>query len=572
MSDKHPQALLAAPHLVPRMPSKSPHITRLATAGTSPLLLSLAAAAWLVLLDNFGFWRTFMAARPGTAFQQIAAGMGVALVLVLLFGAALRPLLSHRLGAAVVALLMIASGGIAHYVDGWGVLIDKNMVRNAIETDTREVRELVSWSALADLTIRGLVPALFLLLIRTRRSGIWGASKQTVGLAVAGLAVAALLLTTSYGTLATTFRNHRELRLQLVPSNYINAVLGHFKGATSAPVTLTKVAPDAKLVPSPASRPRVLVLLVGETARAANFSLGGYGRDTNRDLAQSGITYFPRVTSCGTDTATSLPCMFSNIGADTFSVSQAQARENALDVLQRTGVQVTWLENNSGCKGVCARVPTRAPAPTPDSASLCSESGCHDGILVQSLKDELHATDTDALVVLHMMGSHGPSYFKRYPAPGRFTPTCDTNRIQQCSREALVNTYDNSIDYTSTVIRQVVDVARNNADRLDIAVIYVSDHGESLGENNIYLHGLPPSLAPREQKEVPMLGWLSPPAAKALKLAEGCLSAISQAQYSHDNLFHTLIGFHGVSTTAYKPDLDLIARARAAPGCSQAAN
>lgn len=201
-------------------------------------------------------------------------------------------------------------------------------------------------------------------------------------LGVVAASVASALLATSYGTLASTFRNHRELRFQLVPTNYINAVYGYIKGEDTTPTALLQVAPDARRTETLSGRPLVLVLIVGETARAANFSLGGYARQTNTALVNRDILYFQNVVSCGTDTATSLPCMFSGLGAEDFSVQKARERENVLDVLLRTGVSVQWLDNNSGCKGVCARVPTRQ-MPTSGINGLCGEDACLDEILTR---------------------------------------------------------------------------------------------------------------------------------------------------------------------------------------------
>lgn len=260
------------------------------------------------------------------------------------------------------------------------------------------------------------------------------------------------MLLTSYGTLASTFRNHRELRFQLVPTNVVNAVYGYLKGSRVTPAAWEQVAPDATRATVPSAKPLVLVFILDETARAANFSLGGYERDTNAVLAGSGAVYFNRVVSCGTDTATSLHCMFSDLGAERFLIAKARTRENVLDVLQRTGVGVEWIDNNSGCKEVCGRVPTQQ-LPTEDDGKLCSAGACLDGVLVTALDTSLARVQRDSVIVLHQMGSHGPSYFKRYPPPGRFQPTCETNRIQACDVRALVNTYDNSIDYTSQTLR-----------------------------------------------------------------------------------------------------------------------
>lgn len=533
----------------------------------SPLTIALGTSLWILAFDNLSFWKTFLSAQPGKWSDQVIAAAGLALVLVFALSSVFRPLAGARAGRVLMAVIVLLSGAVAHYMDAWGIVIDRNMIRNISETDVREVSELFAWSALSDITLRGGLPALLLLLVPIHRLTRTRMAMETLALLGATAVATAALLFLQYGTLATTFRNHRELRLQLVPSNYVKAVHSYFKGVGTSSAAPQIVAADAVRSLTPSSRPRVLVLMVGETARAANFSLGGYARSTNSHLSKSEITYFSSVTSCGTDTATSLPCMFSNIGARDFNLAKAKASENVLDVLVRAGVQVTWLENNSGCKGVCARVPT-LPMPKQGPAAICGESGCQDEVLIDALAASLARVNGDSLLVMHLMGSHGPSYFKRYPAPGPFQPTCDTNRIQTCEREALINTYDNTIDYTSKVIAQAIDVAQSYQNGMDISLIYISDHGESLGERNIYLHGLPPSFAPREQLDIPMIGWLSPPASVALKVSASCLSSLGKRPLSHDNLFHTLLGYHGISTATYRAELDLFAMAQRLPACA----
>jgi lipid A ethanolaminephosphotransferase len=552
----------------PDLPHSPGHPTR----GISAAWACIATSAWIVAIDNFSFWRTFFEAQQPPSFFAGVVALSVGLVLVALFGTVLRILCLARLGLVVMTVVLIASAAAAHYVDSWGVLFDKAMIRNIVETDFREARELLAWPALTDLALRGLLPAGLLWYVGVRQSTVTQTLVQSTGFAVSTAVLGGIVALAFYGTLATTLRIHRELRFQLVPSNYINATYGFLKTqkADRAPATVATVAADATRKSEPHQKPKVLILVVGETARAANFSLGGYARDTNAALSKETIFYFDNVTACGTDTATSVPCMFSDLGAANFTVSKAQARENVLDILQKTGIDVVWFDNNSGCKGVCDRV-LSVQMPTTSENDLCSEGACQDGILIEALKNKLSNVTQDATIVLHQLGSHGPAYYKRYPQPGRFQPTCDTNRIQTCPRQALVNTYDNSIDYTTQVLAQAIDAARQYESKFDMSLLYISDHGESLGEKGIYLHGVPPMLAPSEQRLVPMLVWFSPSASKRLYLPQVCITDVAKDSYSHDNLFHTLLGLQGVATNAYNADLDIFARARKSPECKSIA-
>lgn len=198
-------------------------------------------------------------------------------------------------------------------------------------------------------------------------------------------------------------------------------------------------------------------------------------------------------------------------------------------------------------------------------AALCAGGECLDGVLLQGLRDGLAAAASDSLLVLHMKGSHGPAYYKRYPPAGRrFEPTCDANEIQRCGVEALRNTYDYGIAYTSEVLAKQIDLLAAQAGRVDSVLLYISDHGESLGERNIYLHGLPRMLASREQTHVPMLAWLLPGAWQRLGVNEAALRQLAMQPLTHDNLAPTLLGLLGVRTSAVRVELDLMALARRA--------
>lgn len=549
-ADRHPD-----PSTTPFRPSKA------VAAGP----LCWAVALWLLAVDNAGFWRTLWSARDLSSWRSVLALLALAAVLWVLFSLILRLLCWRWTAKPVLVLTLLVSALAAHFIGSYGILIDKGMIRNVLQTDWREAADLSSASLWWDFAFRGLLPAAVVLAVQVQPVP-WPRAMTAVARHAALLALLLLAaLAAFYGDYAAAARNQRELRHLLTPTNVLNGFFGLGKErARRAPAQLVAVGGDAARPAAAAgARPLLVLLVVGETARSANFSLGGYGQPTNQALAGKGVVYFGNVTSCGTDTATSLPCMFSDLGAQRFSVAAAAGRENVLDILQRAGVPVRWLDNNSGCKGVCKRVGTQylfgAAAP-----GLCGAEECMDDVLLRQLRADTALPAADALVVLHMKGSHGPAYFKRYPAAARhFSPTCDTNQIQSCARQALLNTYDNSIAYSSDVLARTIDWLADNAERMDSVLLYVSDHGESLGEANIYLHGLPKLLAPREQTQVPMIAWLSAGAQKRLRLDTQALQDIGGDAFTHDNLFHTLLGAFSVRTGAYRPDLDLWAIARA---------
>lgn len=536
----------------------------------SAAALCWAAALWLLVVDNAGFWRTLWGARDLSSSRSILAVMAIAAVLWVLFSLILRMLCWRWVGKPLLATVLLVSALAAHFIGSYGVLIDKGMIRNVLQTDWREAADLSSASLWLDFAWRGLLPAALVLAVPVKRLR-WptvaaGVAKHAVALTLLLLAALAAF----YGDYAAAARNHRELRHLLTPTNVANGFVGLWKDRARPAAAFITVGADAvRPAAADGSKPLLVVLVVGETARAANFSLGGYARATNQALAGKGVVYFDKVTACGTDTASSLPCMFSDLGAQRFTVTAAAGRENALDVLQRAGVAVRWLDNNSGCKGVCQRVGTQFLAQGA-MAGPCGTEECFDEMLLRGLRAGMPEPVTDSLVVLHMKGSHGPAYYKRYPSDARrFVPTCDTNQIQSCDRQALINTYDNSIAYTSDVLAQTIDWLAGEADRMDSLLLYLSDHGESLGEGNVYLHGLPMLLAPAEQTRVPMMAWLSAGAAQRLQLDAGALQGVAGDTYSHDNLFHTLLGAFGTQTQAYRAELDLWATARVTRGAPE---
>ena len=341
------------------------------------------------------------------------------------------------------------------------------------------------------------------------------------------------------------------------------------------------------------ARPLVLVLVVGETARAANWGLNGYARQTTPELAalatlnrQPGppaLVNFRDVTSCGTNTEVWLPCMFAPVGRRDYDEAVVSGRQSLLHVLARAGVAVQWRDNQSGCKGVCDGLP-HDDVLSINPAGLCAEGRCLDEGLLSGLDERLanaaNAARSGApgapgapatqLLVLHQLGSHGPVYFRRYPrALARFLPACESDDLHQCTRAEITNAYDNALLYTDHVLSSLV-AKPAAADGVDTAMIYVSDHGESLGENNLYLHGLPYGIAPDVQKRVPIMMWFSPGLPRALGLDVACVQRRDLQTAAHDQLFHTVLGLLDVQTALYEAALDLSGGCRSTAPASAA--
>ncbi|URK88364.1 sulfatase-like hydrolase/transferase [Rhizobium sp. RCAM05350] len=293
-----------------------------------------------------------------------------------------------------------------------------------------------------------------------------------------------------------------------------------------------------------------------------NFSLNGYDRETNPELKTLGVTNFTRTTSCGTATTVSLPCMFSVYGRKNYSDRKARSTDTLMDVLRRAGVDGYWWDNNTGSKGIADLI-SFASLTKQKNSKLCKDGECLDDIFLTQLDEKLAGITKNTVIVLHQIGSHGPAYYLRYPEEfRRFKPDCRTAQLSDCSRDEIVNAYDNTILYTDHNLSEVIKLLKKHQDTVDGAMIYMSDHGESLGENGLFLHGAPYMFAPAEQTHVPFIAWFSDQYAQLTGLDRSCLQTYADAPTSHDNLFHTVLGMMDVVTKVYNPNLDVFASCR----------
>ena len=532
-----------------------------------PEWVTLSASALLLTAFNLVLWQHLFAitASDGKGLLiRVAFGLMILaafnLVLTLLaFRGVMKPLLT---------LIFMVSAGVAYFMSQYGVMIDIGMLRNFAQTNATEVRDLLSIKLLVYILLLGILPSwlLWKTPISYRRWHRELLSKVLV--CAASVAVLGGVALINYQGLSSLFRNHHELRLMVVPSNYIGASASYLREqVVSAQQPFVKVGEDAERTPAwqTHARKSLTVLVVGESARAENFGILGYDRDTTPKLdKEAGLIAFTDVHSCGTETAVSVPCMFSNMGRKDYNASKAKNEESLLDVLKRAGLDVIWRDNQSGCKGTCDRVTLQDVSNLKDPV-LCANSECRDEILLQGLQHFIDTLDKDTVLVLHQMGSHGPEYFKRYPKEyERFTPVCDSNALNNCSRESIVNGYDNTLVYTDHVLSTLIDLLRSNQDKVDTAMLYLSDHGESLGEYNLFLHGTPYLLAPEQQKHVAMLAWFSDTYQKSFSVDTHCLQLSRQQPLSQDNLFHSMLGLLEVKSKVYNQDLDMFAGCRGA--------
>ncbi|MEO8313551.1 MAG: phosphoethanolamine--lipid A transferase [Pseudomonadota bacterium] len=515
--------------------------------------LCVLVAAWMVLLANGSFWHALFNTQDsgGKAWLFVASLLVALIGLHLLLLRLLSPGRSIRVTLSVLLLLAAAAGW---FMDTYGVALDTEMLRNVWQTNAAEARDFISWSLAWRLLWQG-GPALALVWLVSLPDNSWLKSlgEYALGMA-AGVALICISVLPMYSSYVSYFRNQHAARHLITPANVVLGSAKLLQGSLQRETPFVPVGMDAHRNAPPGDRPLLILVVVGETARAANFSLGGYERQTNPLLQTRDVYYFGNVYSCGTATAVSLPCMFSDLPRRNFDLAKAARRDSVLDILQRAGLDVTWIENQSGCKHVCDRV--KHEGALQYHPQSCSGEECLDAVLLHALDAKLPQINRDAVLLLHTMGSHGPAYYRRVPPEMvLFKPTCNTERIETCSDAAIVNAYDNTIVYTDYVLAGMID--RLAADQaIDSVLLYVSDHGESLGENNLYLHGQPFLIAPAAQKHVPMLMWFSPNALSRLRVDANCLRGKLGLAASHDNISHTLLGLADVTTSAWRKELD----------------
>ena len=523
---------------------------------------TLLASSFLVLACNGAFWRTFIEATGGLHVSHLPLYLATFLILALFLNALLTLVTFRPLFKPLLVGLFLVTAVTVYFMQRYGVVIDAGMIQNVFETDPREAWDLLSWRMVVPLLLLGALPSVVLLSMDLERLPWWRDLVRRLVVISASLGVAALLLFIGYKHYAPAFREHRELRYMFTPVNYLDATRKYLNKNTR-PVAVAALGTDAAKGPVWAGRGRhsVTVIVVGETARAQNFSLNGYDRETNPRLAhEQGLINFSNVTACGTATAVSVPCVFSVLGRENYADARARSQEGLLDVLKHAGYDVTWRDNNSGCKGTCDRVRYEDVSVPAAGDPLCEGDECRDEKLLRGLPEAIRASSGDMVIVLHQMGSHGPAYWKRVPREfARWKPVCDTPDLSKCPTEAIVAAYDNTILYTDFVLGRTIDLLRKAAaeDQVDTAFLYFSDHGESLGEKNMYLHGAPWFMAPAEQTHVPMMLWMSDGFRARAGIDARCVAARSGEALSHDNVFHSVLGMLNVSTAIYNPGLDI---------------
>lgn len=515
--------------------------------------LVVLAALFLALFGNITFFKNVTDVYPFT-LNNIAFLGSLTVVLASVITLFLTLFTYKYTTKPILIFILLVSSLTSYFMDSYHVVIDHTMIQNIAQTNIDESRDLFTFKLIWYFLLLGLLPSIFIYKINVKSASLKVelASKLKI-VAVSLLVMVALILVFSK-FYTSFFREHKTFRYYTNPTYYVYSIGKYINNIFQADgLPVLAIGMDAKIPPNDIDR-ELVILVIGEAARADRFSLNGYPRETNPLLNKEDIVNFSNMRSCGTSTAVSVPCMFSNFGRAGYSDEKAKNTQNLLDVLLHAGVNILWRDNNSDSKGVALSVPYE-DFKNPKNNPICDVE-CRDEGMLSGLQEYISQKKTgDIFIVLHQMGNHGPAYYKRYPQSfERFTPVCKTSQLESCTREEIGNAYDNAILYTDYFLSKVIGLLKKNSKEFEAAMIYMSDHGESLGENGLYLHGMPYFMAPDEQKRVGTVMWFG----DGFHIDKSALRDKSAREYSHDNLFHTILGLMEVNTTVYDRKKDIV--------------
>ncbi|MEZ9777040.1 phosphoethanolamine transferase [Vibrio sp. 10N.261.54.A5] len=467
---------------------------------------------------------------------------------------------------AFFILLLLTSSLVSYSMFNYGIFVDYGMIENVFETNSGEAASYLSSYSILWFVLMGGVPSLLLLFTDLEKESwkdfaIW----KAIGL-LSSLIVIAIIAGLFYKDYASIGRNNSHLKKMIIPTEYVASTAKYINNTyIKEPIPYQEIGLDAQLKPEAkqAEKPTLLVFVLGETARVYNYQYYGYEKETNAHTKPYNPIFFSDVQSCGTATAVSVPCMFSNMNRSNYDRDKAYNQDNVVDIMNRAGIHSIWREHDGGDKAVAHRIKEMTLV-AKDSDPLCNNDVCYDTAMLENFEQDTQDLKQDSIIFYHISGSHGPTYFERYPEDHKkFVPDCPRSDIENCTKEQVVNTYDNTILYTDFFLSQAIQKLEKLTDKYNVALMYISDHGESLGENGIYLHGMPYSLAPKEQTHVPMILWMSDGFAEQKGINQTCLRKAGKEQsFSQDNLFDSLLGLMDVQTKEYRENQDIFAACR----------
>ena len=461
----------------------------------------------------------------------------------------------------VLAVLALVGAGADAFTTLYGTVMTPDMVRNALSTDWREATELVGWrwtTRTLLFALPALAVAFFAPTVEQKTARDFRGKLRYTTRAVLLTAVTMGFLLSQFSTLSAFMRNQKEARYLIEPVAVIYSFVRTLV-SDGTPQKKERLVIDSTpvLTAAASDKPLLIVLVVGETVRAADWGLNGYERNTTPELKRRGVINFTDVTACGTSTDVSLPCMFSRVGRKDYDRDRILTEESVLSVIDRAGVTVRWVDNQSGCKGACTDA--METAVTRNTAD-CRNGVCWDRAMLGNIDAALKTAASRELLVLHSMGNHGPAYWRRTPPAFRpFGEGCLKDDLGECRPEDVVVSYDNAVAYADQFLAAAIDKLSAVKDR-DTVLLYVSDHGESLGEKGLWLHGAPYWTHLSEQTKVPMILWMNDSARRRFNVTRPAGNV--DVPVTHDNLADTLFELTGVQSVVHHPQESLLSRLR----------
>ena len=520
---------------------------------SSNLLLVICSIAFTIFY-NEAFFRNLVKVYPINN-ENIVFIISAAIVVCALTFFILR-IFSNRYTTKTLLIVLFPCAALANYfMNSYNIVIDTAMIQNTLATDFRESSDLFSVKLLVNFLFWGILPSLIIFNLKVQSKPFRKEILSRSAFLGASLIISVSLIFLSSEHFASFFRENKILRYYTNPLTFIYSGTAYISEQMQSTKLEEKImiGDDAKIPEWDEDR-ELIILVVGETARSDHFSLNGYSRKTNPQLESYDLTSFSNAYSCATSTAISVPCMFALTEQSGFNLSEASNIENLLDVLHHANVATLWRDNNSDSKGV-AIPEIYQDFRNPELNHHCDVE-CRDIGMLDGLDEYINQQESqDIVIVLHQMGNHGPAYYKRYPKDFEiFTPVCESNQLEECSTEEINNAYDNAILYTDHFLAETIEFLKKYDDQFETAMFYMSDHGESLGEFSLYLHGLPNFIAPDAQRHIPAIVWLG----ENYEITNENLAQKKDYSISHDNFFHTVLGLMEIETEIYNRNLDLI--------------
>ena len=494
-------------------------------------LFNCILSCWCITVYNYPFFNTFFNTNAALWVKMI-----LPIYVFLMFMAIHCLVLYKKTTKPLLYFFLTANAFASYFISRYNVPLNRMIMINIFETNAQEAGEFFDIHLYLYLLWTCILPIIVIHFADIQYPPFKTQIKQRLFIIILTTLIVGGTVVPFKKQISIFTKENFNVRYMLVPTSYVSSLPQAFKMKYFSKTAYVKINKDVKKTEyrKMDGRKNLFIFVLGESARNANFSLTGYARDTCAPLTayQDNLFVYQKMESCATLTRYALPCIFTHFERKNLNADVAGYTDNVLDIIQSNGYKVKWFENELGCNKMCRNVETKF---------TCDSRQCYDIELNKQLYTDLPNITQDSFYVLHQRGSHGISYYKRYPAEFE-------------KYEELINAYDNTIYYTNYVLADLIQHLTALDDQYNVVMLYTSDHGESLGENGVYLHGGQAT----EQREVPFMIWIGDKSMQSLNLDKDCLQKQTHMSTTHDNLFHTFLGLTGLSLSVYKPELDLI--------------